>query len=95
MLCHVCSKSLSERRRVWTLDCGHEFHTSCLRPRRRCPICRQSISPSERRAIYDQFRRIPKDQNDSDYESDVGIWLSPEERKARLRYDSGYESQDD
>lgn len=70
MSCLVCLKPFRDKRRVWTLDCEHEFHSDCVMHRRRCPICMLQISPQERKIIFAQYRRVPVDRYDSGYESD-------------------------
>lgn len=78
MNCYICGLRLDLRGvHLWTLDCDHEFHTSCLLRRipRTCPVCNFPLSRAERQRINEENEEMisgqysrARDQYRRDYE---------------------------
>ncbi|CAM8977606.1 unnamed protein product [Rhodiola kirilowii] len=49
--CSVCQEEYAEGEDLGTLDCGHEYHTNCIKQwlvlKNSCPICKAAVSSSK------------------------------------------------
>ncbi|XP_055808292.1 uncharacterized protein LOC129876834 [Solanum dulcamara] len=51
-ICAICLCEYVSNETIGTLECGHEYHATCieqwlLRGKKNCPICRSSVFPSQ------------------------------------------------
>ncbi|MCD7464049.1 hypothetical protein HAX54_051968 [Datura stramonium] len=49
MMCVICQSEFEHEENIGTLQCGHEYHTDCIKQwllrKKDCPICRASVFP--------------------------------------------------
>ncbi|MCD7464047.1 hypothetical protein HAX54_051966 [Datura stramonium] len=49
MMCAICQSDFEHEENIGTLQCGHEYHTDCIKQwllrKKDCPMCRASILP--------------------------------------------------
>ena len=52
MTCAICMENIKKNALIWNLNCGHKFHSKCIRNSakkcsKKCPICRTCMVPSK------------------------------------------------
>ncbi|XP_059285972.1 E3 ubiquitin-protein ligase RING1-like [Lycium ferocissimum] len=48
-ICAICQAKFEHEETIGTLQCGHEYHTHCIKQwlmrKKNCPMCRASVLP--------------------------------------------------